>query len=104
LACDKAGIHKLAPFSCIEESSGEAVLNGARTPIQAAFAVLPPAEVCHNIVTSGIVPLKRYTLHAPPIIAMASSIMSRADVAGDVNTSTFNPLNRPLVGCANSRY
>jgi mannose-6-phosphate isomerase-like protein (cupin superfamily) len=61
-----AEIHKVDQFFRVEEGSGEAVLNGARTPIQAGFAVLVPAGVNHNIVNTGTAPLKLYTLYAPP--------------------------------------
>ena len=50
----------------LEEGTGEAVLDGVRTPIRAGFAVVVPAGVNHNIINSGDVPLKLYTLYAPP--------------------------------------
>ena len=53
-------------FFRVEEGSGEAVLDGARQPIQAGFAVLVPAGVNHNIINTGDSPLKLYTLYAPP--------------------------------------
>src|SRR5664280_3584208 len=61
-----AEVHKLDQFFRVEEGIGEAVLNGVRTPIHAGFAVLVPAGVEHNIVNTGHVPLKLYTLYAPP--------------------------------------
>ncbi|WP_326527234.1 hypothetical protein [Dokdonella sp.] len=39
-----AEIHKADQFFRVEAGSGEAVLNGARTPIQAGFAGLVPVE------------------------------------------------------------
>ena len=59
-------VHKLDQFFRVEEGSGEAVLDGVRTPIRAGFAVLVPAGTNHNIVNTGSVPLKLYTLYAPP--------------------------------------
>ena len=61
-----AEVHKLDQFFRVEEGSGEAVLNGVRTPIHAGFAVLVPAGVNHNIINTGTAPLKLYTLYAPP--------------------------------------
>jgi mannose-6-phosphate isomerase-like protein (cupin superfamily) len=61
-----AEVHKLDQFFRVEEGSGEAVLDGVRTPIRAGFAVLVPAGTNHNIVNTGSVPLKLYTLYAPP--------------------------------------
>jgi mannose-6-phosphate isomerase-like protein (cupin superfamily) len=37
-----------------------------RTPIRAGFAVVVPAGTNHNIVNTGGVSLKLYTLYAPP--------------------------------------
>jgi mannose-6-phosphate isomerase-like protein (cupin superfamily) len=78
-----AEIHKVDQFFRVEEGSGEAVLNGARTPIQAGFAVLVPAGVNHNIVNTGTVPLKLYTLYAPPNHRDGVTHKSRADAEGD---------------------
>ena len=61
-----AEVHKLDQFFRVEAGTGEAVLDGVRTPIQAGFAVLVPAGANHNIINTGSVPLKLYTLYAPP--------------------------------------
>jgi mannose-6-phosphate isomerase-like protein (cupin superfamily) len=61
-----AGVHQLDQFFRVEEGSGEAVLDGARTAIRAGFAVVVPARTRHNIVNTGTVPLKLDTLYAPP--------------------------------------
>jgi mannose-6-phosphate isomerase-like protein (cupin superfamily) len=61
-----AEVHQLDQFFRVEEGSGEAVLDGARTAIRAGFAVVVPARTRHNIVNTGTVPLKLYTLNAPP--------------------------------------
>ena len=59
-------VHQLDQFFRVEEGSGEAVLDGVRTAIRAGFAVLVPAGTTHNIINTGTVPLKLYTLYAPP--------------------------------------
>lgn len=59
-------VHHLDQFFRVEEGSGEAILDGVSTPIRAGFAVLVPAGANHNIVNTGSVPLKLYTLYAPP--------------------------------------
>ena len=61
-----AEVHKLDQFFRIEEGSGEAVLDGARTAIRAGWAVVVPAGAKHNIIHTGDVPLKLYTLYSPP--------------------------------------
>jgi mannose-6-phosphate isomerase-like protein (cupin superfamily) len=59
-------VHKLDQFFRVEEGSGNAVIDGVRTAISAGFAVLVPAGARHNIINTGRVPLKLYTLYAPP--------------------------------------
>ena len=61
-----AEVHKLDQFFRVEEGTGEAVLDGVRTVIRAGFAVVVPAGTNHNIINIGSVPLKLYTLYAPP--------------------------------------
>lgn len=61
-----AEVHTLDQFFRVEEGAGAAVLDGVRTPIRAGFAVLVPAGAHHNIINTGNVPLKLYTLYAPP--------------------------------------
>jgi mannose-6-phosphate isomerase-like protein (cupin superfamily) len=61
-----AEVHKLDQFFRVEEGTGEAVLDGVHTAISAGFAVLVPAGASHNIINTGSVPLKLYTLYAPP--------------------------------------
>ena len=59
-------VHKLDQFFRVEEGSGEAVLDGVRTAIRVGFAVVVPAGTNHNIINTGGVPMKLYTLYAPP--------------------------------------
>jgi mannose-6-phosphate isomerase-like protein (cupin superfamily) len=61
-----AEVHKLDQFFRVEQGTGEAVLDGVRTEIRAGFAVLVPAGTNHNIINTGTVPMKLYTLYAPP--------------------------------------
>jgi mannose-6-phosphate isomerase-like protein (cupin superfamily) len=61
-----AEVHKLDQFFRVEEGIGEAILDGVSTRISAGFAILVPAGTNHNITNTGDVPLKLYTLYAPP--------------------------------------
>lgn len=61
-----AEVHTLDQFFRVEEGTGEAVLDGVRTPIRAGFAVVVPAGANHNIINTGKDPLKLYTLYSPP--------------------------------------
>src|SRR5512144_639120 len=57
-----AEVHTLDQFFRVEEGTGEAVLDGLRTPLRAGFAVVVPAGAKHNIINTGSAPLKLYTL------------------------------------------
>ncbi|MDX1948625.1 MAG: cupin domain-containing protein [Pirellulaceae bacterium] len=61
-----AEVHTLDQVFRVEVGTGEAILKGVRTAIRAGLAVVVPAGVNHNIVNTGSVPLKLYTIYAPP--------------------------------------
>ena len=61
-----AEVHQLDQFFRVEEGAGVAVLDGVRTELREGFAVVVPAGAKHNIINTGTVPLKLYTLYAPP--------------------------------------
>jgi len=61
-----AEVHQLDQFFRVEEGHGEVVLNNVRTPIGAGFVVVVPAGARHNIINTGTVPMKLYTLYSPP--------------------------------------
>jgi mannose-6-phosphate isomerase-like protein (cupin superfamily) len=78
-----AEVHQLDQFFRVEEGAGEAILDGHRTVIRAGFAVLVPAGTNHNIVNNGSVPLKLYTLYAPPNHRDGVVHKTRADAEAD---------------------
>ena len=78
-----AEVHTLDQFFRVEEGTGEAVLDGARTAIRAGFAVIVPAGANHNIINTGTVPLKLYTLYAPPNHRDGVVHHTRADAEAD---------------------
>lgn len=78
-----AEIHKLDQFFRVEEGSGEAILDGVTTTISTGFAVLVPAGTKHNIVNTGSVPMKLYTLYAPPNHRDGVVHHKRADAEAD---------------------
>ncbi len=59
-------VHKLDQFFRVEEGTGEAVLEGVRTAIASGFAIIVPAGTNHNIINTGRVAMKLYTLYSPP--------------------------------------
>jgi mannose-6-phosphate isomerase-like protein (cupin superfamily) len=78
-----AEIHTLDQFFRVEEGSGVAVIDGARTEIRAGFAVVVPAGAKHNIVNTGSDPMKLYTLYAPPNHRDGLVHRTRADADAD---------------------
>ena len=78
-----AEAHTLDQFFRVEEGTGEAVLNGVHTPIRGGFAVVVPAGTNHNIINTGSVPLKLYTLYAPPNHRDEVVHRTRADAEAD---------------------
>jgi mannose-6-phosphate isomerase-like protein (cupin superfamily) len=59
-------VRKLDQFFRVKEGTGEAVLDGVHTVISAGFAVLVPAGTNHNLIHTGTVQIKLYTLYSPP--------------------------------------
>ena len=78
-----AEVHKLDQFFRVEAGSGEAVLDGVRTPIREGFAVVVPAGTNHNIINTGNVPMKLYTLYSPPNHRDGVVHHTRADAVAD---------------------
>jgi mannose-6-phosphate isomerase-like protein (cupin superfamily) len=48
------------------EGEGEAVLDGASSPVRAGSVVVVPAGTLHNFITKGDATLKLYTVYTPP--------------------------------------
>jgi mannose-6-phosphate isomerase-like protein (cupin superfamily) len=78
-----AEVHKLDQFFRVEDGAGEAVLDSVRTAIRTGYAVLVPAGTNHNIINTGTVPLKLYTLYAPPNHRDGVVHHTRADAVAD---------------------
>ena len=78
-----AEIHKLDQFFRVEEGSGEAILDGVRTPIRAGFGLVVPAGAKHNIINTGETALKLYTIYAPPNHRDGITHKTRADAEAD---------------------
>lgn len=53
-------------FFRIESGQGEVLIDGNRSAVKDDFAVVVPAGARHNVRNTGSVPLKLYTLYAPP--------------------------------------
>ena len=69
-------------FFRIEEGSGEVVIDGRVTGIEADTGIVVPAGARHNIRNTGDKPLKLYTLYAPPHHEDGTVHHTRADADG----------------------
>jgi mannose-6-phosphate isomerase-like protein (cupin superfamily) len=81
-------VHTLDQFFRVEQGSGTAVLDGVRTEITAGFAILIPAGTKHNIINTGDIPMKLYTLYAPP--NHRDGVVHHTRAAAEADTEHFN--------------
>jgi len=66
-------------FFRVEEGTGEVWIDGHKTAIAGAFAILVPAGAVHNVKNTGKTPLKLYTLYGPPEHADGTVQATKAD-------------------------
>lgn len=59
-------MHQLDQFIRVEKGTGKAFLDGVEHAINDGCAIIIPKGVRHNIINSGALPMKLYTLYAPP--------------------------------------
>ena len=59
-------IHQLDQFIRVEAGKGLAVLNGVEHAIEDGFAIVVPAGAKHNILNTGDVEMKLYTVYSSP--------------------------------------
>lgn len=53
-------------FFRLDAGEGRVVIDGAEYPIKDGFGVVIPAGAQHNVINTGTVALKLYTLYSPP--------------------------------------
>ncbi len=62
-----AEIHKdVDQFFRVEEGTGKVILNEVSTEVKPGFAIIVPAGTKHNVINTGRVTLKLYTIYSPP--------------------------------------
>ena len=66
-------------FFRVQQGVGVVSMEGRETRIEPDTAIVIPAGMRHNIVNTGTVPLKLYTLYAPPQHADGTVHRTRAD-------------------------
>jgi len=78
-----AEVDTLPQYFRVEACTNDAAVGGVRTAISARFAVLVPAGTNHNITNTDCVPMKFYTLSAPPNHRDGAVHYTRADAEAD---------------------
>jgi mannose-6-phosphate isomerase-like protein (cupin superfamily) len=59
-------VHELDQFIRIEEGAGKVILDGAESVVEAEFAVTIPSGTKHNVINTGNIEMKLYTIYSPP--------------------------------------
>jgi mannose-6-phosphate isomerase-like protein (cupin superfamily) len=78
-----AEVHKLDQFFRVEAGTGEAVLDGVRTPIQPGLAIVIPAGTKHNIINTSNIQMSLLTIYSPPNHRDGVIHHTRADAQAD---------------------
>lgn len=80
--------HHLDQFIRVEEGRGVAEIDGVKHTIESGFAILVPAGSEHNITNTSDIPLKLYTLYAPP--NHRDRVIHPSKEASEKDTETFD--------------
>jgi len=73
--------------------NGKAILNGKESPIVAGDVVVVTPGTEHNFINTGAVPLKIYTVYAPPNHIDGTTETTKADADKNVQDETYG--NQP---------
>jgi len=76
-------IHQLDQFLRVESGVGKAVLDGISHDISDGSAIVVPAGAKHNIINTGNVKMKLYTLYSPPNHLDGTVHKTKADAEAD---------------------
>ncbi|MFN7130467.1 MAG: cupin domain-containing protein [Myxococcales bacterium] len=71
--------HDLDQVLVFVSGTGEALLNGQRSPIKPGDVVVVPTGTEHNFINTGDEPLKLYTVYSPPEHPPGTVHLTRAD-------------------------
>ncbi len=59
-------VHHLDQFIRIEAGCGKAIMDGVEHDLCSDHAIIVPAGIRHNVINTGDVDMKLYTIYAPP--------------------------------------
>ena len=66
-------------FLRVEQGSGKAIIGGQEYEITDAFGITIPAGMEHNVINTGTVALKMYSIYTPPNHPKGTVHVTRAD-------------------------
>lgn len=75
--------HPVDQFFRVEEGRGEVIINGTKTSLRAGSGIIVPAGAEHNIINSGDIPLKLYTIYSPPHHKDGTTHKTKKDAKAD---------------------
>lgn len=75
--------HTLDQFLRIEAGEGKAYLNGVEHVVTDGTAIVVPAGTLHNVVNTGSVDMKLYTIYSPPEHRDGTVHRTKADAEAD---------------------
>lgn len=76
-------IHDVDQFLRVEKGTGTAILEGVSQDIFEGSVIIVPTGTKHNIINSGAIPMKLYTLYMPPHHRDGTVHATKADAASD---------------------
>ena len=59
-------VHELDQFLRFEQGKGKVILDGVESNFEAEYAVVVPAGTKHNVINTGDIELKLYSIYSPP--------------------------------------
>jgi mannose-6-phosphate isomerase-like protein (cupin superfamily) len=80
--------HKPDQFIRVEKGSGEVVINGVTTPVEAGFAAIFPGGSKHNVINTGSSTMKLYTIYSPP--NHRDGVVHRTRAEGETDDEHFD--------------
>jgi mannose-6-phosphate isomerase-like protein (cupin superfamily) len=86
-----AEVHHVDQFFRFEAGLGKAIVDGKEYPVKDGSALLVPAGSRHNIVNTGAVPMKLYTVYAPANHIDGRVHKTKADAEKDVEDEEAGP-------------
>ena len=75
--------HHLDQFIRFEEGEGKVIFDGVEHTISAEMAVVIPEGMKHNVINTGNIPLKLYSIYSPPEHKDKVVEKTKADEAGE---------------------